>query len=604
MIAGDRATLSGLSASVQCISIALLVLAFLGGAVQSASAQSAATRRLIQAAEAGDVDAAKRALETGAEINDANLRRGGLSPLTLAIQGDHVEVAEMLLERGADAAFVGSGGATPLHAAADRGHVNLCRALLGRGADVNATAGSRRSPLHLAARHGRDEVIGALFEGGARINEKDATGRTALHLAMMRPRTETARLLVKLGSNVGISEPGGIVPLERAASRGATQLFDMILERLQSSNPNLVQEQLNLALGMAVVSGRVATSDAALVAGADANWRGESGLTVLHVASDRGDLASAKLLLSYGAKAQAIEARTRWTSLHFSVLAGRSELVVRLLVEKGGANANATDAMGRTALHVAAMESAASVLDMLLEQGARTDVQDVDGNTPLHLAAARGARQAVSTLLKGGADATIHNEVGRDAWEVAMISHHPGIARAIEERARVARIAPKTAGLASEMLDKISAPKAVRIRFQKALDMGSTVLSIAIAEDSVSGVRFLLAKGVDVNERDRYGYQPLHKAAERGNVDIVELLIESGAPIADTGNPARWSPLHFAAARGHADVVRELAHADGDLNLVDGFGRTPLDISLLKDAGLIQAALVNQGARRGAELMP
>jgi len=92
------------------------------------------------------------------------------SPLTLAACGGHVELAELLLERGANIEEVNDEGYTPLMEAAREGHLCVVRALLKHGAIINAqTEETHETALTLAACGGFLDVVDTLVKSGADI---------------------------------------------------------------------------------------------------------------------------------------------------------------------------------------------------------------------------------------------------------------------------------------------------------------------------------------------------------------------------------------------------------------------------------------------------
>ena len=92
------------------------------------------------------------------------------SPLTLAACGGHVELAELLLERGANIEEVNDEGFTPLMEAAREGHLCVVRTLLKHEAFINAqTEETHETALTLAACGGFLDVVDTLVKSGADI---------------------------------------------------------------------------------------------------------------------------------------------------------------------------------------------------------------------------------------------------------------------------------------------------------------------------------------------------------------------------------------------------------------------------------------------------
>jgi ankyrin repeat protein len=108
-------------------------------------------------------------------------------PLLAALGEDHIEVAKLLLERGANIDARETTGMTILLKALSQPHPNLAdivKFLLKHGADVNAQDDTLRSPLHLAEYSGELEVAQMLVEHGADVNFGDDDGQTPLHILL------------------------------------------------------------------------------------------------------------------------------------------------------------------------------------------------------------------------------------------------------------------------------------------------------------------------------------------------------------------------------------------------------------------------------------
>jgi ankyrin repeat protein len=124
--------------------------------------------------------------------------------LHLACYSGRVEIAQMLLEHGANTSTKNEQGETPLHLVTrgnyDYQHqgVSIVLLLLARGVDVDTRKNSMATPLHLAAFRGRLKMTKVLLDHGANPHTKNDQGETPLHLAAFKGRLEIAKVLVSL----------------------------------------------------------------------------------------------------------------------------------------------------------------------------------------------------------------------------------------------------------------------------------------------------------------------------------------------------------------------------------------------------------------------
>ena len=131
---------------------------------------------------------------------------------------------------------------------------------------------------------------------------------------------------------------------------------------------------------------------------------GEYLTTPLHIATKKGYIDIAQMLISKGAKIDA-KNLSEFTPLHFAAMFGQSMILEMLL--KNGANAEAQNNRGTTPLHFALFvnyECLKKSVEMLIEKGAKINARDLDGLTPLHWAALHGLDLTLATLLKNGAN--------------------------------------------------------------------------------------------------------------------------------------------------------------------------------------------------------
>ena len=179
-----------------------------------------------------------------------------VSPLGAALNGGHLEIAQLLYERGADIDVLGRGsrtllrgasipghlgivqwllsrganltvpdelfGWTPLHAAAYYGHIEISQLLLEYKADKNTQSLHGETPLHNVSEVGHDNIARLLLEHGADVDAQDNSRNTPLLVALKHGCLEIARLLVEHGANIDAENDEGWTALQVASERGHT----------------------------------------------------------------------------------------------------------------------------------------------------------------------------------------------------------------------------------------------------------------------------------------------------------------------------------------------------------------------------------------------
>jgi len=150
---------------------------------------------LYDYAALGDIEQVKSLILEGINVNTKS--QSGMTALAWAVLYGHQDIAELLIQRGAD---VNVAPRTPLHLACQRGNKELAEWLIDRGADINKESESGLTPLHLAAKRGRKDIVELLIAKGAHVNVKDNADHTPLDLAEQREHIEIVGLLKKHGA--------------------------------------------------------------------------------------------------------------------------------------------------------------------------------------------------------------------------------------------------------------------------------------------------------------------------------------------------------------------------------------------------------------------
>ncbi|KAH9010717.1 ankyrin repeat-containing domain protein [Lactarius pseudohatsudake] len=173
------------------------------------------------------------------------LGNGSGAALHAASARNHVEVAQLLLERDGDVDVRGKWERSPLQFASIEGHVEMGQFLLDHGtdmllehkADINSRTDSGEVPLHWASKYsyGKGDsdypgVVRLLLEHGADVDVKDSEDATPLHAALFRGETEVVRLLLGHGANAHAEDKWGRTPLQVALANGKKVIAQMLTE--------------------------------------------------------------------------------------------------------------------------------------------------------------------------------------------------------------------------------------------------------------------------------------------------------------------------------------------------------------------------------------
>jgi ankyrin repeat protein len=109
---------------------------------------------------------------------------------------------------------------------------------------------------------------------------------------------------------------------------------------------------------------------------------------------------------------------------------------------------------------------------------------------------------------------------------------------------------------------------------------GETALHIVTARRDIVWLRYLIAKGADVNARDRNGASPLQLAANLGWIEGVEVLVGNKAN-PDDANDAGETPLISAVHQRNTTLIKILLEGGADPDRADNSGRSARDYAML-----------------------
>ncbi|XP_068424713.1 ankyrin-3-like isoform X22 [Clinocottus analis] len=487
----------------------------------------------------------------------------GFTPLHIAAHYGNINVATLLLNRGAAVDFMARNDITPLHVASKRGNSNMVKLLLDRGSKIDAKTKDGLTPLHCGARSGHEQVVEILLDRGAPFLSKTKNGLSPLHMATQGDHLNCVQLLLQHDVPVDDVTNDYLTALHVAAHCGHYKVAKLIVDK--KANPNAKALNGFTPLHIACKKNRVKVMELLLKHGASIQAVTESGLTPIHVAAFMGHENIVHALTNHGASPNTTNVRGE-TSLHMAARAGQADVVRYLL--KNGAKVETKSKDDQTALHISSRLGKVDIVQQLLQCGASANAATTSGYTPLHLAAREGHQDVAVMLLENGASLSSSTKKGFSPLHVA---------------AKYGKME-----VASLLLQKRAPPDA-------AGKSGLTPLHVAAHYDNQRVALLLLDQGASPHAAAKNGYTPLHIAAKKNQMDIGTTLLEYGA---DTNAVTRQgiSPIHLAAQEGSVDLVSLLLTKNANVNVCNKSGLTPLHLAAQEDKVNVAEVLLNHGA--------
>lgn len=368
-----------------------------------------------------------------------------------------------------------------------------------------------------------------------------------------------------------------------------------------------------------------------VLSGQDPNVMDTFGNTPLIVAAAEGHSRVVKLLIAEGADVGLVSAGGV-SALSAAAVKGHGA-VVKVLIN-ADADINARNIHGETALVEAVKHGRLNIVELLLIHDAYPNTRNSDagitgygGYTALMYAAQHGIffhdgadwEQIIKLLLLGGADPTLKRIHGQTAIMVAEFYGHDELVILMQA------VIPNTnedliyGGLDYQQAFAEATRRGDLARMQVLINHGADVnkltagsaypLLIAVTENNVKTMVFLLAHDAHIKALDMNGKNALMAAAEKGYLDIAALLVEhglavnlvQGSAVLTTRDSAknvagRNTALTLAAQNNHSDIVELLLNAGADPDHQGSVFRTVLVYAVSASDEKLVSILLEQGA--------
>ncbi|CAG8956335.1 hypothetical protein HYFRA_00003715 [Hymenoscyphus fraxineus] len=529
---------------------------------------------LLVAASEGYIESIRVLLEGGASPDIPNAD-SNMTPLSCAANKGYLDICRLLLSKGAG---INSPLIVPpvlcdmlenyvgIHPNSTQ--LDVIKFLVENGADINAKDSDGMTALSNAVYLGNETVVQCLLENRADANIPDDLGRSALFFAAGQSQHRDkavafARSLLAHGADINLQTTRGMTPLMIAAWHNHTDFAEFLLEQPKTNVDSVSEGTSEISQGWTALSYAVSGGFREMIrlladAGADLNRRGSHGLYPIHVLACRS-ADSLRTLLEYRRKVD-IEAKSSsgMTALLLAVSSNPVELENVKVLINAGANLDATNEMGHMALSWTYTSNYDKLVSLMLQQ------EDFDINlcarsygNALHQACKNGKLDLVKMLVDHGSDINL-----------SLGCNHGTPLQCV--------------CLASDDSNYENIKDMMRYLIANGADVkaegglfGSVIGSAAMVASS-DAIRLLLEHGAPLDIMDDMERLPIHHASNNC-LDVFKMLVKAGGDIS-VRDKLRRTTLHCAAQYGNAEVVEHLLEKMGPeaVHYTDIDGWTPL----------------------------
>ena len=463
------------------------------------------------------------------DIQDSN---GGVTALYIGNEMGHHQCVDLLLQAKANPDIQTNNGATALYIGSENGHHQCVDLLLQAKANPDIQDSNGATALYIGSQNGHHQCVDLLLQAKANPDIQANNGATALHIGSQMGHHQCVDLLLQAKANPDIQDSnGGVTALYIGNEMGHHQCVDLLLQA--KANPDIQTNNGATALYIGSENGHHQCVDLLLQAKANPDIQDSNGATALYIGSQNGHHQCVDLLLQAKANPD-IQANNGATALHIGSQMEHHQCVDLLLQAK--ANPDIQDSNGVTALYIGSQNGHHQCVDLLLQAKANPDIQDNNGATAMYIGSQMGNHQCVDLLLQAKANPDIHTKDGATPLHCAVFfNHHQLVSMLLEHNANPNYSAlgvgcPLAFACNCANVSIVS----LLLRYGALVDMPGvpSPLVAAVDKDNYDIAKSLINAGANVNvQEEKIGATPLMIASARGNLSMVQLLLQSGTDV-------------------------------------------------------------------------
>lgn len=414
--------ITALMAAVRCGNLEAVKLLLDNGADINAADLNCNTA-LMYACENEHLSIVRELLKKSPDLDDLN--KQAQTALSIAVIHGFFEIAKELIEHKAPVNNL-SFEYSPLMYAAEYGHLDLANLLIDHGANVDEYIDSETTALTFAIDNNHLDMVELLIRRGAKIDIIQGEGEDKIELhhlcyAVNSGKPEIASFLIRNGADVNAEDPGSNkTPLIEACIKGYIEIVKQLLAKGAKAN--------SFSLEYALFNNHVEIAEILVNHGVKFN---EIRLhSLISHAIENGYIQVLEFLKKNNVNVNTAN-EYGFTSLMQACKHGKLEIVKFLLNNE--ANIHGQNQHGISPLLWAIAEGHFDIVQLLIEKGANINSADMSKFTPLMYAAYRGYKNIVQFLLNNDADVKKITQHGKTALSLAQETNRIEIVEILQE---------------------------------------------------------------------------------------------------------------------------------------------------------------------------